>query len=185
MSLKTYERRKYEKAWTIPEYRNYAPGEILATGVLADIPKGAKVIDFGSGTGRGALKIHEAGYPVVMIDHADNCLDREVKKAINPRFRFLEWCLWDPLHVKGDYGFCTDVMEHIPPQKVPDVLDNIKTAVEHGFFNISTIDDYFGKQIGEPLHLTVMPWHTWVELISQRWPVLKTKIGPGEVSIWF
>lgn len=185
MSLKTTERRKYEKMWGVKEYRLFAPGETHAQDALEDMPEGAKVIDFGAGTGRGALKIHEAGHPVVMIDLADNCLDPEVKKKLNPDFTLLWWCLWDELHVKGDYGYCTDVLEHIPPEKVDAVLDNIKRAVPHGYLNISTIQDSFGQVIGEPLHLTVEPWDFWVEKAQERWKVRKVKIDAGEVSIWF
>jgi len=185
MSLKTQERRKYRAMWSIPDYRKFAPGENHADDILNEIKKPCKVVDFGAGTGRGALKIHQAGYPVVMIDLADNCLDKEVEKALNGNFQIMEGCLWDPIYVKGDYGYCTDVMEHIPPEKVDAVLDNITRAVPHGYFNISTIQDSFGKIIGEPLHLTVMPWDWWVSEIMDRVTITKVKIGPGWVSIWF
>lgn len=185
MSLKTHERRKYEKMWGISDYRIFAPGETHADDAIEDMTEGCEVIDFGAGTGRGALKIHKSGHTVTMIDLADNCLDPGVKKHLGPGFSLMEHCLWDELFLEADYGYCTDVMEHIPPEKVDAVLDNIKKCVPHGYFNISTIQDSFGALIGEPLHLTVEPWSFWVGKIQERWGVKRVKLDPGEVSIWF
>ena len=185
MSLKTQERRKYEKCWNLNDYRKMAPGEVLVQDVLSDIPSGGKVIDFGTGTGRGAKIIHDHGHPVVMIDLADNCLDPDVKKALDPNFRFIEECLWDELYITGDYAYCTDVLEHIPTEKVDDVLKNIVKSCPKGYLNISTIDDYFGKITGEPLHLTVEPWSWWVEKVGEFTTVAKLRINPTSVSIWF
>ena len=49
---------------------------------------------------------------------------------------FVNACLWD-FCLKADIGFCVDVMEHIPPEKVGDVLDRIKDAVGRVFFQIN------------------------------------------------
>jgi hypothetical protein len=51
---------KYSRLWETPQYRAVAPGEIFAEKFLVHTnPKvGAHVIDFGCGTGRGALKLH-------------------------------------------------------------------------------------------------------------------------------
>lgn len=185
MSLKTQERRKYEKIWTLDEYRINSPGERNIHDVDDTIPKGSKVIDFGAGTGRAAHKLHKDGYTVVMIDLADNCLDKEVKRDIGPNFRFVQACLWDELHIKGDYAYCTDVLEHIPPEKVTAVLSNIFKACKHGYLNISTVEDYFGKVTGEPLHLTVMPWSWWVDQVNSFVTIDKVRINPTSVSIWF
>ena len=185
MSLKTQERRKYEKCWNHDAYRNMAPGEVLVQDVLSNINKSEKIIDFGTGTGRGAKIIHDNGNPVVMIDLADNCLDPEVKKALDPNFRFLEECLWDELHVEGDYAYCTDVLEHIPPEKVDDVLKNIVKACPKGYLNISTIQDHFGTVLGEALHLTVEPWDWWAHKVQEFATVEKLRINPTSVSIWF
>ncbi len=64
----------------MPEYRVVAPGEHLAQQFLAQARprKGASVIDFGCGTGRGALMLAVlGGLNVTMVDFARNCLDDE------------------------------------------------------------------------------------------------------------
>lgn len=184
MDLKEAERAKYQKAWDLNDYRKTSPGENRLNDVLDRIPSYAKVIDFGAGTGRAALKIHQMNHPVVMVDFAENCLDESVKKKLNGNFRFIEACLWEPLFIKGDYGYCTDVLEHIPPEKVDTVLDNILNCVPQGYLNISTVDDYFGQVLGEPLHLTVRPWDWWADKVSKL-AQIEMRINPSSVSIWF
>ena len=63
----------------------------------------------------------------------------------------------------GDVGFCTDVMEHIPPDDVETVLRNIMASTPRAFFQISTVEDVFGKTIGQPLHLSVHPHAWWMD----------------------
>src|ERR1041385_938241 len=65
-------------------------------------------------------------------------------------------------------SFCADVMEHIPPDRVDQVLDNILHAAEHVFFAISTVPDNMGELIGETLHLTVQPFSWWLEKFQKR-----------------
>ena len=184
MNLRQAEKEKYEKCWNLSDYRTNSPGERRLEDVEGDIPLGAKVIDYGTGTGRAALSLHENGYTVVMVDLAENCLDPKVKQSLNGNFRFVEACLWEPLFINGDYAYCTDVLEHIPTEFVDDVLKNI-TACPRGYLNISTVDDYFGSVVGEPLHLTVKPWDWWVDKVNQFATVEKVRVNPSSVSIWY
>ncbi len=160
------EQEKYQSMWEMDAYRNVAPGEMVASlFCLAANPKPSDwVIDFGAGTGRGALKIHETqGCKVLMLDFADNCLDEKVRGALNDKFRFAICDLTKPIPHKAKYGFCTDVMEHIEPEKVDDVLRNIMQSCDKAFFQISTVPDTMGALIGHPLHLTVEPSEWWRE----------------------
>ena len=168
------EAAKYGKLWAMPEYRETAPGELMATTFLKQVhpnPK-SKVIDFGCGTGRGALALAAFGdLDVTMIDFVRNCLDPEIQQACETQshmLRFLKADLEWPIPVTTEYGYCTDVMEHIPPEKVDQVLDNILQAARHVFFSISTVDDIFGAKIGETLHLTVQPYSWWLMQFARR-----------------
>lgn len=158
------ERDKYERMWAIDGYRELAPGELCAEEFLALAkPHGATVIDFGCGTGRGALKIHEAGSPVIAMDFSENCLDAAAK--VLP---FIRHDLTEPVGLWAPYGYCTDVMEHIPTADVERVLENVLAAADTVYFQIATVEDAFGQVIGETLHLTVRPHAWWKSLLASR-----------------
>lgn len=151
----------YEKVWTHAEYRHVAPGESLAYRFIEKARPYGRVIDFGSGTGRGAALIHAlANVPVTALDFAGNSMDADVRKMDGITFQRHD--LREP--IKGDlapFGYCTDVMEHIAPEDVNTVLLNILAAARRVFFGISTVPDHFGPVLaGEPLHLTVEN-HAW------------------------
>ena len=152
------EQDKYRLMWGQKEYRGVAPGEICAQEFLNVVKPDDSIIDFGCGTGRGALAIHNAGHDVLCIDFASNCRDEEAEFL-----PFVEWDLTQPIPLMAKYGYCTDVMEHIPTNDVDTVIRNIMASVPNAFFQISLIDDVCGEMIGEPLHLTVKPYSWWID----------------------
>jgi len=161
------ERNKYERMWEVVAYRNFAPGEALAKHAFAAMKmrKDDKLIDFGCGTGRPAAQFQRMGASIIGIDHAANCMDSHVN------ITFLQCCLWDlPPDLACDYGYCTDVMEHIPPEKVDDVLSEIRRVVRNKvFFQIATFPDGMGKRIGETLHLSVYSPEWWETKLREHW----------------
>lgn len=149
------EREKYQLMWQLETYREVSPGEFMADFFVDQFKPEGMVIDFGCGTGRASVKMAERGLDVMLIDFADNCRDQE---AI--MLPFIRHDLTQSLDIRADYGLCTDMMEHIPPQDVDVVIQNIMGAAKNVFFEISTIDDIMGEIITHPLHLTVKP-HDW------------------------
>jgi hypothetical protein len=149
------EREKYVRMWSVGGYRQFSPGEEAAQTFLDVVKPDGLVIDFGAGTGRGALAISKAGVDVFMLDFASNCRDNETL-----HLPFLEHDLTEPCALRAPYGYCTDVMEHIPPAQVELVIRNIMGSAETVFFQIATVPDNFGAVINQSLHLTVEP-HAW------------------------
>lgn len=161
-NLAQVERSKYQKAWDLDAYRDFAPGENFVELFLeiSKAGKGASLIDFGTGTGRAALALQQAGLSVSLVDIAENCLDEEVAKELSHQLLITN--LWESIDLpKATFGFCTDVMEHIPPNRVDAVLENIAWLTKHAFFSISFNKDHFGEKVGEPLHLTVKSFVWW------------------------
>lgn len=159
------ERTTYEKLWSRDEYRRVAPGEECVNAFLQQAHPiiGSQVIDFGAGTGRAARTLANSGLKVHMLDFAENCLDADVKAALGDSLEFSRHDLTLPIPVMAQYGYCTDVMEHIPPRDVVLVLQNILKAARHVFFQISCEDDVLGAIVGRPLHLSVHPHDWWLE----------------------
>ena len=164
---------KYSKLWAeFPQYRAVSPGEEVAAIFVAQArPKdSSEVIDFGCGSGRGALAVSMlTGCQVHMLDFAGNCLDDEIKQAVENKTRkltFRKHDLTQPCPITAKYGFCADVMEHIPTSDVDKILQNILLAAQHVFFQISCVEDNLGSLIGQDLHLTVKPYSWWLEKLQ-------------------
>lgn len=164
------EQAKYERMWSFEQYRQVVPGAQIAPEFLriAAPRKGARVIDFGCGTGEGALMIALFGdrLKVEMLDFARNCLDKDVCDALVTQSHALTFTQHDLTNAitlpLAEYGFNTDVMEHIPPDQVDLVLHNILQAAQHVFFQISCDDDSCGKLIDDKLHLSVHAPSWWL-----------------------
>lgn len=163
------EKEKYEKMWDLNSYRERSPGErFFERGYIALSPvKGATLCDWGIGTGRAAKLFSDKGLQVEGIDIAKNAV-REFKGRV--------WIgtMWDPpfpKHKSFDYGYCTDVMEHIPTEKVLQTLQKIKLCTQRScWFSIATFVDHEGDAIGETLHLTLKPAEWWVTVFAKVFP---------------
>lgn len=156
------EEEKYRKMWEFDSYRTMSPGEGFAEEFVKVVkPHFLDIIaDFGCGTGRGGLAINRlTNCDVIFVDFADNCLD------LRGQFPFVYADLTQPMSMKvsADIGYCTDVMEHIEPEKVPDAIRNIMDCVDKCFFKIAMFHDNMGSLIGHPLHLSVFPVEWWEE----------------------
>jgi len=171
---KTSEQVKYEKMWDIDDYRVVSPGEQSGHLFLqhARPMKDSTCIDFGCGTGRGGLMIALFGNMVVtLVDFAENALDEDVRNACVTQPTRISWLQADlnkPLPIHAAYGYCTDVMEHIPPDEVDRVLGTILRAAQHVFFQIATEDDVMGERIGESLHLSVNSYAWWLKKLRDH-----------------
>ncbi len=167
--LANIERDKYIAIWNRPEYRKISPGMLECERAFAvmEMVKGKTLIDFGSGPARATKWFQDQGLKATAVDFAPNARETDVK--------FVEACLWDmPASLKAaEYGFCTDVMEHIPSDKVNDVLDGIAKRVRYGvYFRIATRPDKMGRLIGKPLHLTVQGGEWWRRKVEEYFPLV-------------
>lgn len=162
MNIAKAEQNKYAEIWSdVPEYKNYSPGlENVSRFMDVLKPKPwSSLIDIGCGTGRAGLEFADKGLVVTWLDITDAGLDPLV-----PRERFAQCSLWDWLSKRTyDYGFCCDVMEHIPTEYTMLVLDRIVSNCKTSWFQIALLPDQFGKVIDQPLHLTVKPFVWWLD----------------------
>ena len=157
------EKSKYEQMWNIPLYRKYSPGEQEVESFLDLVKPSGLVIDYGCGTGRAAVKIKEYGCDVLLLDFTENSRD-EIAKSLP----FAQQDLTCKIEHKADYGYCTDVMEHLPTPDVSQTIDNIMDSCSRVFFQISTVPDTMGAIIGKQLHLTVKPHSWWRRLFMEK-----------------
>lgn len=154
---------KYRHMWSVPEYRRHSPAEAIVDEIANALPIG-RVLDLGCGTARAAVDLERMGFSPVLVDFASNCRDHEAL-----HLPFYEADLSNPLPVTAPSGYCCDVMEHIPPKQVDDVLSNIAAAVDVCLFRIEMAPDSFGPAvIGQPLHLSVHDEAWWHETLNNH-----------------
>jgi len=174
------EQEKYQLMWQIDAYRQVSPGELMVEAFIEIVKPDGLVIDYGCGTGRSSIKMIENGLDVMLVDFADNCRDQEALWL-----PFYQADLTEPLTVTSPYGYCTDVMEHIPTEDVGKVIDNIMSASKKVFFQISTIQDVMGSFIDSELHLTVKPFKWWNDLFLEKGYAINWKSDVGTAALFY
>lgn len=169
MSLTTDERALYEDVWTsIPHYADHAPGEVYLPAFLQCVGEArGSVLDAGTGSGKGALALEAAGFRVTCCDVTDAGL-----MPVARSLRFRQACLWHSL--KGttttgafDWVYCTDVLEHIPPQFTMLAIDQMLRVARQGLFlSVALVPDSFGVWAGKSLHQTVQSFVWWRDSLN-------------------
>lgn len=154
------EREKYVETWKHDDYARRSPGLRHLAGAMKWMQPeaGASVTDWGSGSGQAADAMVDLGLGVRMVDIAANAYR-------GPHGPVIEACLWELPEDLGptDYGFCADVMEHLPPEKVGQVFDQIAArTILKCYFQIALFEDNW---YGRKLHLSVFPPAWWQEKI--------------------
>lgn len=167
-ALAEQERLKYEQMWAFPEYRDdhvtaHAREAVTAMGAR----RGESIIDFGSGAGFASAWLQDAGFNVLAMDIAANAME----PSLRGRIPILIGSLWNmPVQVAADWGFCGDVMEHIPTDRVDAVLRFMRASIRRAvWFCISIRPDGCGVLIGQTLHLTVQDGDWWVRELQRHW----------------
>lgn len=154
------EQQKYERMWAYREYRTYSPGEEAVEAFLRVAGPPASLLDIGCGTGRAGIRLRAAGFDVTLMDFAEN--SRDYQALVLP---FLHHDITRPFPCRAAYGFCADVLEHIPTDSVPAVLRHLFAATDQAFLQINLSHDAMGAVINQPLHLTVREpawWHAQI-----------------------
>lgn len=187
----TDEQKKYQKCWSVDDYRKYSPGEQLVQLFLdtADWKEGSTVVDWGCGTGRAGKRLYDQGLDVTLVDFAFNALDPGVKEASKDcdRLRFIEHDVTQDIDLGSRFGFCTDVLEHLPEHQIDDALDTILDNSKSVFFQISTQKDHFGDHpdIQDHLHLTVHDYWWWAQkFLEKRCVILHSAEMKGAVIFY-
>lgn len=173
------EKQKYEKMWSRDEYRERSPGFRLCAKAydLLKPEAGQSLCDYGAGTGRASAWFKQQGLNVTALDIAANAVtefDGDVVEA----------CLWQmPAIGVFDYGYCCDVMEHLPTDRVPAALRGIaERTTRAAFFQIALFECHMGDAIGEHLHLTVKPAQWWHAALKRHFRVVETHALPPSPS---
>ena len=172
------ERNKYNEIWTtVPEYRIHSPGfnNVERFMKILKPEVGKTIIDIGAGECKAGLEFEKFGLRSWFLDITDAAKPKDVDEK-----RFILSPLWGnwrfPINnLIWDYGFCCDVLEHIPPEYTMLCLDRILNNCRISWLQISLIEDGMGQAIGETLHLTVRPFDWWLIRLGTLGKVLDAR----------
>jgi SAM-dependent methyltransferase len=173
------ERDKYAEIWSLPQYREAnSPGVHHAENFLKVLnpPIGSYIVDIGCGSGKAGLIFEQHGHRVHYVDITPAGLDPAIMNKPYPAFTESPiWEDWSLVPSCYDYGYCCDVLEHIPPVYTMLACANILYQCNVAWFTICNLPDEFGKLIGEPLHLTVQPFKWWLVHLATLGTVLDAR----------
>lgn len=162
------ERAKYAEVWSIPEYKEYSPGleDVDRFMGVIDPPPHSTLIDLGCGAGVAGVALRDRGLSVDWLDLTDAGLDDKVNRK-----RFIEAPLWDAswmTHRKmgWDYGFCCDVLEHLPIEYTMLAISNMLAACRTLWLQVCLRPEDQNRFVRDTLHLTVCPYDWWLIRIA-------------------
>jgi 2-polyprenyl-3-methyl-5-hydroxy-6-metoxy-1,4-benzoquinol methylase len=77
---------------------------------------------------------------------------------------------WSARPEPAEMVACVDVLEHIEPDKLENVLDDLRRCVKRvGFFSVSTVAAEKILSDGRNAHLIIEPPSWWLPKIQSRW----------------
>jgi 2-polyprenyl-3-methyl-5-hydroxy-6-metoxy-1,4-benzoquinol methylase len=180
-SISERERAKYAAIWAMGDYSDNSPGEQMVEMFMriARPHPGQKVLDIGAGAGAGSRALATRGLAVQAFDLVDAGWN-------NPAIRLKTGNIWRDLprfpgRYEFDFGYCCDVMEHVPTQFVALSIAEMLISCERVFLSISFKQDVHGDAIRDRLHLTIESFTWWRDTLRELGTLLDARdlIGDG------
>ena len=118
--------------------------------------------------------VHQVAQHCIVTDILDyGCGKGELSKALGRRYRIAGF---DPAIPEADtppepceFVFCGDVLEHIEPECLEAVLDDLQRVVlKHGLFIVATRPAKKTLPDGRNAHLIIEPLEWWIPKLSRR-----------------
>lgn len=76
----------------------------------------------------------------------------------------------DTAPAPADIVVCTDVLEHIEPDRLEAVLDDLQRLTRRVLYvHVATVPAHKTLSDGRNAHLIVEPWSWWRERMNKRW----------------
>jgi len=124
------------------------------------------ILDYGSGKS-DFLKTMER-------DHPDHGFQINQYEPARPELA------GDP--IASDMVICVDVLEHIEPDKLDNVLDHIASKTNKIFyFKVCLVDSFNSFEDGTNLHLIVEPKEFWLDKLSKYYTIEDILFARGHV----
>lgn len=84
----------------------------------------------------------------------------------------------------ADLLVCTDVLEHVEPEYLDNVLADIASLTkQYAYFNISTEPAMKTLADGRNAHLIVQPWQCWAEKLREHFTLIEGDLTPIAMTV--
>lgn len=171
------EKQQFEEVWDKGDYRRGSTAQRLAPFLRKIIPPGSVINDYGSGTGRAELILHQCGYRVNMVDIADNALEPEARALIGNGLTYtvspLESLPADFPVV--DWGICINVLMLVAPERLDLILSEIRRTARNVIIEVYDMDD---NRLGKNWTRIKGKADFWREAVARHWPVAESHPSP-------
>jgi SAM-dependent methyltransferase len=162
----------YDKMYSKPEYRRSSPGLRNAVPILAALKRlrVETILDVGCGLGWAVNLFNEAGFSAKGVDPSRVALPDELGDTF---FLGSAPNLPEPLKIKHDLIFSCDVMEHIEPENIDEVLASLaEICGKYAYFAIALFEDRFHSGLaGIRLHPSIFTADEWKGFVSKHFIV--------------
>ena len=148
-----------------PSYGGGGREFLPALNEIINFLKPKSILDYGCGKG-GLVKALAEKYPSIKVYGYDPAVEEFEKMPTD----------------KVDFVICTDVLEHIPEDELPDTLSRIASLSQNVFFHL-----HHGKATatlpnGENAHCTVYTPAQYAELFKKYFPTLNFSSGLSQIN---
>jgi len=169
-------KEKFEHVWEAGNYRLGSTGQRLVPLFLEYVTNhhgGVVINDYGCGTGRADVDLHRCGINRInMVDIAENALEPAARAILGNEITFTLASLWElpedfPF---AHWGFCTNVLMTIPPEKIDRALMEIWRTCDNLFMEVY---DWADIRLGHDLTATKGSGEWWRERLAAFWATVK------------
>jgi len=138
----------------------WGPGGIIWIGLIVFLAReinAKSIIDYGCGKGGNIEPLSKAGFKVQGYDPGVDSFSSRPSRA--------------------ELTVCLDVLEHVEPDKIENVLADIKSLSDISLFVISMRRAKHRLPNGENAHLLIQSREWWSEALSRHWDNQKIMSG--------
>ncbi len=139
-----------------------------AEAALEFLGDGHSILDYGCGKGTFGQKVRELRPDVDVRDYDPG----------------VAGC--DHLPEPADLVVCTDVLEHVEPDRLADTLAHLfGLAQRRAFLDIALFEAKKTLPDGRNAHLIIRPAPWWLEVLAHpAWTFVRTEIGLKKLTVW-
>ena len=174
---------KFIELWEKGKYRQGSTAQRFVPRLMEIIPPEATVNDYGCGTGRAEVVIHQIrpDQKITMIDITQTAVEAEAKALIDAGvYQFIEADFCDLSEVPmADWGMCINVLMTVQADKLDLILFNIKNTCKNLIVEVYERPDV---RLGRDNTTVKMSMKQWKRKLEEYWPDVAYEPSPETAS---